>query len=132
MTTNAYAQALHRLFRESPSATLGKDFVEYLKSKGKLALLPGIVRSLENIEKQELRAKTCEVTVARVEDVHSALSYAKTFIDEMGQDSAAWTFTQAVDSELIGGYRIRTAERELDMSDKRGLYRLYETLRRAS
>jgi F0F1-type ATP synthase delta subunit len=132
MTTKAYAQALYALFQESPRATLGKDFVEHLTKNGKLALLPGIIRALEKIEAQKLRATTCEISVAHEADLHGALGHAKTFIHEHGGESGEWTFQEKVDSSLIGGYRIRTPERELDMSDKRGLYRLYETLRSAA
>jgi len=132
MTTKDYAQALYALFQESPRATLGKDFVDYLKKNGKFALLPGILRALEKIEAEKLRSTTCEVTVAHQEDLEGAVRHAQAFIKEHGGEVDGWKFEERVDPSLIGGYRIRTPERELDMSDKRGLYRLYETLRSAS
>ncbi len=129
MTTKEYAKALYALYQESPRASLGKDFVIYLKKKGRLALLPGIIRTLDKMAKDDARRKTCEVVIATSSDAHSALLHAKTFVKDHDSDALGWTFEERVDSSIIGGYIIRTPERELDMSDKGGLYRLYERLR---
>jgi F0F1-type ATP synthase delta subunit len=131
MTTKEYAQALDILFQENPHAGLGKDFVRLLEKEGKLALLPGVIRELEAIEQRRARSMTCEVVSAHKDELHSALLHAKAFIKDEGGDPSTWTFQEKVDHSLIGGYVVRTPERELDMSDKRGLYRLYEKLRAA-
>jgi F0F1-type ATP synthase delta subunit len=132
MTTKEYAKALYAISKESPSATLGKDFVAYLSAKGKLAILPSILRVVEKMEAKELRDKTCTLIVADEKSLHSATVHAKEFIAELGGDPKQWTIEERIDPSLIGGYIIRTPERELDMSDKHGLYRLYEKLRSAS
>jgi F0F1-type ATP synthase delta subunit len=132
MTTKEYAQALYAISKESPRADLGKDFVAYLGSKGRLALLPSILRAVQKIEAKELRDKTCLVIVAEEKALHSANLHAKEFITELGGDPTTWTIAHTVDASLIGGYIIRTPERELNMSDKHGLYALYERLRTAA
>lgn len=129
MTTKEYARALYTLFKETPKADLGKEFAYLLKKKGELALLPGVIKELEKIERDEKRLKTCEVIVAHDHNLHSALTHARSFVKDHGGDPHEWTFKEKVDPSLIGGYLIRTPEHELDMSDKRGLYLLYEKLR---
>ncbi len=132
MTTKEYAQALYAISKEYPRETLGKDFVAYLSAQGRLALLPNILRAVEKIEAQELRAKTCLVIGADEKSSHEGMKHAKEFITLLGEDSAEWSIRSSTDPSLIGGYIIRTPERELNMSDKHGLYRLYEKLRNAS
>jgi F0F1-type ATP synthase delta subunit len=129
MTTKEYARALYTLFKDSPKADLGKEFTFLLKKKGELALLPGVIKELERMEGDEKRSKTCQVVVARDHDLQSSLTHARAFVKEHGGDPHEWTFKEKVDASLIGGYLIRTPEHELDMSDKRGLYLLYEKLR---
>jgi F0F1-type ATP synthase delta subunit len=129
MTTKEYAKAIYSIFEESPRADLGKDFVRYLERRGKLALLPTLIYELEKMVHNDARKKTCEVVVASESSLHSSELHAKSFLREHGGQTEGWTFEHRIDPSLIGGYIVRTPERELDMSDKGGLYRLYERLR---
>ncbi len=130
MTTKGYAKALYTLFHESPRATLGKEFAAYLERNGKLALLPGIIKALERIERDMVRKKTCHIIAASEHDLSSARKKAEGFTQEEGGDG--WSFKETIDPSLIGGYVIRTSQKELNTSDKRGLLELYDRLRSVS
>lgn len=115
--TGLYATALARLLEKGVvEDALVKNLVLHLKERGRMKLLPGIVRELKILK---ARSTTTGVTleVARKEESEKALAAAK---------SEGIAATEAiVNPSLLRGWRAREGGRLIDRSGKRALIDLY-------
>ncbi len=115
-----YAQALTRLLGKGVSEeALVKNLVLHLRSRGRMKLLPGILREL-NILKERSKVTGAKLEVAREEDTASAKAAAS----KEGIDATEVT----INPSLLSGWRARSRGVLLDRSGKRSLVDLYSRI----
>ena len=115
--TGLYAKALARLLEKGASEDmLVKNLVAHLRERGRMKLLPGIVRELETLK---ARSATTGATleVAKKEDAAKALEAAK----HEGIEAKE----AIVNPSLLRGWRARVGGKLVDRSGKRALIDLY-------
>lgn len=114
-----YAQAIQRALKNSDEKSVVKGLLGHLKERGRMKLLPGILRELKS---ESLRGRNLEgsVEVASEKEAKAALLAAKA----EGIDA-----TRAVVNEsLISGWRATGNGLLIDRSAKRALVDLYRQI----
>ncbi|HQU07664.1 MAG: hypothetical protein B7X04_01950 [Parcubacteria group bacterium 21-54-25] len=118
-----YAAALMRLgaLPGANEATLTKRLITHLRAKGRLGLLPSIVRALKKHAAQTAHTRPLLET-ARVEDRQETMRAAA--------QAGLSTPDVVVNETLIRGWRAQVAGVLVDRSAKRALTELYQNLTR--
>ncbi len=113
-----YAQAIERLEKEGAKDIAG-TLITHLKSRGRLKLLPGIVRELQ---KREMRKNILSphLEVADESEKKTAEQAAKA----LGVEITSVESNPA----LIRGWRLRSKDALVDRSGKRALIDLYRRI----
>jgi len=114
---NVYATVVTRLLASGKKEDeVVKNLLAHLKEKGRLKLLPAILRALK-LEEERGQTLGASVEVAREEDAKAALAEAKT----LGIDAE----TAVVNPILLSGWRARKEGVLVDRSGKRALTDIY-------
>lgn len=127
-TAIQYAKTLKTLSEEGgvDVTTLVGDFLSMLRRRGETKKLDGVLKCLENLEREEKNEVVVTAALAREvdEDVkRSIASQAETLFP--GKRVA---LEYAVDPSLIGGVRLRTDEMLYDASVRHQLGELKKTI----
>lgn len=119
MNARVYASAIARLGESVTSEKAVAGLIKNLKDKGRLKLLPAILRELKRMDAGKL-ATTPLVEVSRESEMQSALSAAKS----AGIDAKE----AVVNASLLQGWRARGNGKLIDMSAKSNLLDLYRKI----
>ena len=118
-----YAQVLARLLGKGVGEeAVVKNLLAHLKGRGRLKLLPGILRELKILKARSVTTGPT-LEIARAEDKAQALEGAK----REGIEGA----TVAVNPSLLRGWRAREGGTLVDRSGKRALIDLYARIVRS-
>jgi F0F1-type ATP synthase delta subunit len=94
-----------------------------LARRGHERLLPRIVRTLEREALRRTGAGTATLTVAKASDADSAV--VQSLLKEM---SVGETPMVVIDETIIGGWKLRSGDTEIDATYKTTLINLYHTI----
>lgn len=116
MNPKSYALAITKAIKEGFDPTTAvKNFIEVLKRRGTLKLLPKVILQLEQIENRE-RAHLPTLSVANNSDFNAALKNSGVKESDV---------TKNIDETLIGGYKLEQNGKLTDTSHKKSLLELY-------
>lgn len=123
-TPKIYARALIKtisgLSEKDLTKTL-KNFIALVASEHKLKQMPKIIEEFIRLSKKEQGIEEIEITSARKLDEKTVEKIKQIF----GKNTEA---TTAIDESLLGGVKIKTADKILDGSLKTQLNKLKQTL----
>ena len=120
---NVYAAAIERLLSQGVKEdALMKNLMTHLKARGRVKLLPAILRSLK-VNQVRSTVTGASVEVARKEDATKALSEAAAL--GITADKAV------VNESLLSGWRGRSKGVLVDKSGKRALTDIYQRVVKA-
>lgn len=120
----AYAQALWQILEKGtqPKAAL-HSLVESLKMHKREELLPRIGRAFERLAQREMRKNALVVSVANDKDSAHGKRAAKAALEELKVEGKE--LEVAIDSSLIGGWRLEGKGVLVDESFKKKLLDMY-------
>ncbi len=98
---------------------LVENLIKDLRSRGRMKLLPSIVRELKKIRMQERKNEPC-VEIAREEDREKVCAG----VNELGVS----TYSVMVNPTLVRGWRVRAQGRLIDNTTKQALIELYRVI----
>jgi len=122
MTAEAYAQALLSLTKEATNEEKERyvsRMFDVMKEKGHEALLPRVLIKLEAAQ-----ASHTEELVAVARDTD--FDYLKQDIQKACDTLGLKEYKEIVDPSLIGGYEVRSANRQINASWRYALYKIYQ------
>lgn len=129
MKAQDYAQALFSATTDKDDAsvdTILERFVELLRARAHLALLPSVLRELEKLSARMSARHTLQVAVANAED--GARFQARIEADSVALGAESLPKRIVLDPSLVGGYEVRARGQRIDRTYKRSLVELYHTL----
>lgn len=121
-----YAQALKEIIRDGKGneETIGVSFVNLLKKKGHIKLLPQILKEFEKFSEKDIDTKQVVLTVARIADENRFKSDALQYITGFDEGH----LKTKIDESLVGGFKIETKDIVVDASYKKKLLNLYREI----
>ncbi len=124
-----YAQALWQLVSNGMDA---KDAVhaiyDRLENEGRAILMPRVAHAFFRIAEREARKSDYTLSIAREEDLAHAKKELKAYHEDLGIDFD--NLKTQVDDSLIGGWRLEGNERLVDVSYKKQLLEMYNSVTR--
>ena len=118
-----YAQVLYQSLDGAEKAeTIISNFLNLLKSKGKLSRVEKIIREFEKIYNQKAGIANLKIKSARELDDDLIKKIAET------QKLKKFELTEEVDSGLLGGFTAQYDDNLIDLSIKNNLNKLHKRL----
>ena len=103
-----------------------QSVLDYLYKSGKVKLLPVILKEI-SILAQKKKKESQTILITSKKDAVHVETIKKTHPDFLSNDSDV---KEMVDESLIGGYVLKFNHKSLDLSYKRKLVDLYQTLKK--
>ncbi|MCL9972409.1 MAG: F0F1 ATP synthase subunit delta [Candidatus Pacebacteria bacterium] len=117
-----YATLVMDALKHGASDAYAEAFIQYLKKRGHLSLIPAVLNRVTRLQKAERKTT---VTLARATDADRFAASIAANLTTMPHRDA--TYAVSVDERIVGGYRVEAGGKLVDRTYRTALVRLYHS-----